>query len=333
MKEGRNMSDENDFLTPEVSSMPRFSGIRTFMRLPYDPVVQKRDFVVLGAPFDTSASYRAGTRFGPEGIRRISSLLRPANVFHKIRPTVVLDGVDGGDIMIIPGNTEVSHRNITAHVKAWAEQGAVPIVLGGDHSITLPELRAISSVHGPLSLLHFDAHGDTWDNYWGEKYTHGTSFRRAVEEGIIDPYRSVQIGMRGTVYHPDDIEEGRKLGFLVITSDEMREIGLQETMRRALEQIGDSKVFLTFDIDFLDPAFAPGTGTPEIAGFSSAEAQGMLRQLADIHLVGCDLVEVLPALDPAEITTLTGATLVFEFLSLLAVKKQRTTSCSVSHSE
>jgi agmatinase len=326
------MSDGNDYLIPDVNSMPRFSGIRTFMRLPYEPNVQKRDFVVLGAPFDTTASYRTGTRFGPEGIRRISSLLRPANVFHKIRPSDFLDGVDGGDIMIIPGNTEASHKNITDHVKAWTEKGAVPIVLGGDHSITLPELRAISSVHGPLSLLHFDAHGDTWDNYWGEKYTHGTPFRRAVEEGIINPGRSVQIGMRGTVYHPDDIEEARKLGYLVITSDEMRDIGLQETMRRALEQIGDSKVFLTFDIDFLDPSFAPGTGTPEIAGFSSAEAQWMLRQLTEINLVGCDLVEVLPALDPAEITTLTGATFVFEFLSLLAVKKQKSTQSSAFQS-
>lgn len=322
------MKNENNFLPPEVNSMPRFSGIRTFMRLPYIPEVQKRDFVILGAPFDTAASYRAGSRFGPEAVRRISSLLRPANMFHQVRPSDILDGADGGDIMVIPGNTEASHQNITKHVQAWAEEGAVPIVLGGDHSITLPELRALCSVHGPLSLLHFDAHGDTWDNYWGEKYTHGTPFRRAVEEGIIDPHRSVQIGMRGTVYHPDDINEARKLGFLVVTSDEMREIGLKETIKRALERIGASKVFLTFDIDFLDPSFAPGTGTPEIAGFSSAEALGMLRQLSNINLVGCDLVEVLPALDSAEITALTGASIVFEFLSLLAVNKEKSSTFS-----
>lgn len=321
------MTERNNFSIPDVQSMPRFSGIRTFMRIPYEPTIQKSDFVILGAPFDTAASYRAGTRFGPEAIRRISSLLRPANIYHHIRPTDILSGVDGGDIMTIPGNTQASHENITSHVKAWAEKGAVPIVLGGDHSITLPELRALSSVHGPLALLHFDAHGDTWDNYWGEKYTHGTPFRRATEEGIIDLAHSVQIGMRGTAYQPDDIDEARDLGFLVITSDEMREIGLAETMKRALERIGDSKVFLTFDIDFLDPAFAPGTGTPEIAGFSSAEAQRMLRQLTDIHIVGCDLVEVLPALDSAEITALTAATIVFEFLSLLAVNKQKTITC------
>ncbi|WP_121610828.1 agmatinase [Mesobacillus foraminis] len=312
---------KKEFTVPDAASMPRFSGIRTFMRLPYEPEVQEKDFVILGAPFDTAASYRAGARFGPEAIRRVSSLLRPANVYHRVRPSDILDGVDGGDIMTVPGNTEATHQNIAHHVQAWAEKGTVPIVLGGDHSITLPELRALCSVHGPLALLHFDAHGDTWDHYWGEKYTHGTPFRRAVEEGIINPSRSVQIGMRGTVYHPDDIEEARDLGFLVITADEMREIGLKETMNRAIGRIGSSKVFLTFDIDFLDPSFAPGTGTPEIAGFSSAEAQWMLRQLPDINLAGCDLVEVLPSLDAAEVTALTGASFVFEFLSLLALQK------------
>nr|WP_245590423.1 agmatinase [Aneurinibacillus terranovensis] len=277
---------------------------------------------MLGAPFDTAASYRSGARFGPEAIRRTSALLRPANVFHHIRPVDYLNGVDGGDIMIIPGNTKSSHLNITEHVKAWAEKGTVPIVLGGDHSVSLPELRAISAVHGPLSLIHFDAHGDTWDEYWGEKYTHGTPFRRAIEEGLIDPYRSIQIGMRGTVYHPDDIEEARTLGLQVITADEVREIGLPETMQQVCQRVGQSKVFLTFDIDFLDPVYAPGTGTPEIAGFSSTEAQYMLRKLAGLQFVGFDLVEVLPALDPSEVTALTAATVVFEFLSLLAVAKR-----------
>jgi agmatinase len=302
--------------------MPRYSGIRTFMRLPYEPLVQQMDVVILGAPFDTSASYRSGARFGPEAIRRISSLLRPANVYHKIRPIDVLSCVDAGDIMTVPGNTMISHDNITQHVYAWVKQGAIPIVLGGDHSISLPELRAISNVHGPLALVHFDAHGDTWDQYWGEKYTHGTPFRRAVEEGIIDPSRSVQIGMRGTVYDPNDIEEARELGFLVITADEIREIGLKETMRLAVERVGNAKAFLTFDIDFLDPAYAPGTGTPEIAGFTTAETMYMLRQLQGVRLVGCDLVEVLPALDPAEITSLAGATVVFEMLSLIALQKK-----------
>lgn len=320
------MTEKNhvsNFTLPDPTKMPRFSGIRSFMRLPYEPEIKKRDFVILGAPFDTAATYRSGTRFGPEAIRRSSVLLRPANVYHKIRPTDYLDGVDGGDIMVIPGNTEKSHQHIMEHVKVWAENGAVPIVLGGDHSISLPELRAIASVHGPLSLVHFDAHGDTWDEYWGEKYTHGTPFRRALEEGIIDPSRSIQIGMRGTVYDPDDIDEARELGFQVITSDEIREIGLNETMRLVRERVGHHKIFLTFDIDFLDPVYAPGTGTPEIAGFTSAEAQHMLRHLAGLNFVGFDVVEVLPALDPTEVTALTAATIVFEFLSLLAISKTR----------
>jgi agmatinase len=310
------------FELPNPTTMPRFSGIRTFMRLPYQQEISKKDFVILGAPFDTSATYRSGARFGPEAIRRSSVLLRPANVYHQIRPSDYLDGVDGGDVMVIPGNTQLSHENITAHVKEWVKAGTVPIILGGDHSIALPELRAVASVHGQLSLIHFDAHGDTWDEYWGEKYTHGTPFRRALEEGIIDPSRSIQIGMRGTVYDPNDINEARDLGFEVITSDEMRVIGLEETMKRVTQRVGQHKVFVTFDIDFLDPAYAPGTGTPEIAGFTSAEAQYLLRQLAGLNFVGFDLVEVLPALDPTEVTALTGATVVFEFLSLLADAKR-----------
>jgi agmatinase len=312
----------SEFTLPNPVNMPRFCGIRTFMRLPYTPEITGRDVVILGAPFDTAASYRSGARFGPEAIRRASVLLRPTNVYHKIRPTDLLSVVDGGDIMVIPGNTERSHANITSHVQAWAESGAVPIVFGGDHSITLPELRALALVHGPLSLVHFDAHGDTWDEYWGEKYTHGTPFRRAVEEGLIDPSRSIQIGMRGTVYDPNDLDEARGLGFQVISADEVRQIGLGETMRQARERVGTNKVFLTFDIDFLDPAFAPGTGTPEIAGFTSAEAQHMLRQLAGLNFVGFDVVEVLPAYDPTEVTALTAATISFEFLSLLAVGKR-----------
>ncbi|GAX88979.1 agmatinase [Effusibacillus lacus] len=310
------------FSVPNLHATPRFSGIRTFMRLPYQAEPEKKDFVILGAPFDTAASYRTGARFGPEAIRRISTLLRPSNIFHRIRPSDYLDGVDGGDIMVIPGNTQQSHLNITSHVQAWVEQGAVPITLGGDHSVSLPQLRAIAAVHGPLSLVHFDAHGDTWDEYWGEKYTHGTPFRRAVEEGIIDPSRSIQIGMRGTVYDPNDIEEARDLGFQVITADEVREIGFEETIRQIHERVGKSKAFLTFDIDFLDPVYAPGTGTPEIAGFTSAEAQYMLRRLTGLQFVGFDVVEVLPALDPSEVTALTAAAVAYEFISLLAVARR-----------
>ncbi len=304
----------------DATRFPRFEGIRTFMRLPYQAEPQAKDAVILGAPFDTTASFRPGARFAPEAIRRVSSLLRPANVYHQVRPTDVLEIVDGGDIPVIPGNTERSHTFITEWIDAWIQRGAIPITLGGDHSIALAELRAIAKKHGPVSLIQFDAHGDTWDEYWGEKYTHGTPFRRAVEEGLLDPRKSTQIGMRGTVYDSKDIDEGRSLGFEVITSEQVRNLGLDGTMMKAHERANGSKVFVSFDIDFLDPAFAPATGTPEIGGFTTFEAQHLVHRLAGLNFAGFDLVEVLPALDSAEITALAGATMVFEFLSLLAIK-------------
>ncbi|GGJ00133.1 agmatinase [Alicyclobacillus cellulosilyticus] len=306
----------------DMMRYPRFEGIRTFMRLPYEPAPVACDAVILGAPFDTAASFRSGARFGPEAIRRISSLLRPANVHHRVRPLDWLRVVDGGDAMVIPGNTSRSHDLIEAAVSGWVSQGAVPITLGGDHSIALAELRALAKHHGPLSLIHFDAHGDTWDEYWGERYTHGTPFRRAVEEGLLDPARSTQIGIRGTVYDPDDIEEGRRLGFAVWTIDEVRQRGLDGVMTAARERAGRAKVFVSFDIDCLDPAYAPGTGTPEIGGFTTHEALALVHGLKGLHLVGFDVVEVLPALDVAEITALAAATMVFEFLSLLAAAKR-----------
>lgn len=306
---------------------PRFAGIRTFMRLPYvaeppEPGATQVDVAVIGAPFDTSATYRTGARFGPEAIRRVSSLLRPAHVFHRVRPADVLNIVDAGDTPVIPGNTDRSHGYITQWLSKWIAAGVVPITLGGDHSIALPELRALAAKHGPLGMIQFDAHQDTWDEYWGEKYTHGTPFLRALEEGLIDPARSTQIGMRGTVYTPDDIEQARSHGFSVMTSEEVREMGLDAVVQHARERAGEGKVFLTFDIDFLDPAYAPGTGTPEIGGFTTFEAQYMVRRLAGLNYVGFDVVEVLPSLDPTETTALAGATMAFEFLALLAARKE-----------
>lgn len=306
----------------DVTAYPRFEGIRTFMRFKYEPSPSPVDVVLLGAPFDTAASYRTGARFGPEAIRRVSSLLRPANIHHKIRPADWLSVVDGGDAMVIPGNTERSHDSITSALGAWMSEGVIPITLGGDHSIALAELRAIAGKFGPVAMIHFDAHGDTWDEYWGEKYTHGTPFRRAVEEGLLNPAKSTQIGMRGTVYHPDDIDEGRQLGFEVITMEEVRARGLEPTMQIARERAGDAPVFISFDIDCLDPAYAPGTGTPEIGGFTTYEAQQLIHHLVGLNFVGFDVVEVLPALDVSEITALAGATVAFEFLSLIALNKK-----------
>ncbi len=305
----------------DVRSYPRFEGLRTFMRVEYEPDPVNADVVILGAPFDTTASYRSGARFGPEAIRRVSSLLRPANIYHKIRPGDYLHIVDGGDIMVIPGNTEKSHDFITQTIYRWISQGGTPITLGGDHSVALAELRAFAKQHGPVALIQFDAHGDTWDEYWGEKYTHGTPFRRAVEEGLLDTSKSTQIGMRGTVYGPGDIEDGRQLGFEVITMEEVRQLGINETIQIALNRVGNTPVFISFDIDCLDPAFAPGTGTPEIGGFTTFEAQHMIHQLVGLNYVGFDVVEVLPALDVSEITSLAAATMAFEFISLIAHKR------------
>ncbi|ATY86114.1 agmatinase [Kyrpidia spormannii] len=302
----------------DVTKFPRFEGVRTFMRLPYDPEPKGVDVVILGAPFDTTATFRTGARFGPEAVRRISSLLRPAHAYHAVRPTDVLKIVDGGDIPVIPGNTLRSYGYITDVIHSWVNEGAIPITLGGDHGIALAELRALAQVHGPLALIQFDAHLDTWDEYWEEKYTHGTPFRRALEEGLLDPLRSTQIGIRGTVYDPTDIEEGRSLGFEVLTAEKVREIGLEQTIRTAIERAGSAKTFVSFDVDFLDPAYAPGTGTPEIGGFTTFEAQQLLRKLYPLDFVGFDIVEVLPAFDPTETTALAGATVAFEFLSLVA---------------
>jgi agmatinase len=302
---------------------PRFEGVRSFMRLPYEPEPKPADVVILGAPFDTTATFRPGSRFGPEAIRRISSFLRPAHAFHQVRPLDVLNIVDGGDIPVIPGNSQRSYDYIKSGLKSWLNQGAIPITLGGDHSVALAELRAIAEKHGPVAMIQFDAHSDTWDEYWGEKYTHGTPFRRALEEGLLDPHKSTQIGMRGSVYDPNDLDEGRSMGFEVITSEQVRDIGFDRTVQIARERAGDTKVFLTFDIDFLDPAYAPATGTPEIGGFTTYEAQYMIRRLAGLNFAAFDVVEVLPSMDPAEITALAGASMVFEFLALLAAARKK----------
>jgi len=197
--------------------------------------------------------------------------------------------------------------------------GVVPIVLGGDHSIALPELRAAAAVHGPLALLQFDSHADTWDEYFGKKFNHGTVFRRAIEEGLLIPENSIQVGMRGSLYDQGDLEASRELGFDLLTTDAVRKLGVEETIARVRGRVGDAKVYVSFDVDFVDPAFAPGTGTPEVGGFSSREAQEFVRGLAGTRIVGCDVVEVYPPYDgPGQVTALLAANVAFELLSQIA---------------
>lgn len=303
--------------------IPRFAEIKTFMRLPNVRTTEGVDYAVVGVPFDTGVTYRPGQRFAPSAIREISSLIKPYNVPQDINTVEILSGVDYGDISVNPGYIEDTYDRMVEGLLLLFESGVIPICLGGDHSITLGELRAAAKVHGPLALVHFDSHFDTIDEYFGKKYNHGTVFRRALEEGLIDVEHSIQVGMRGTFYSKKDLTDSRDLGFEVITSFEMRETGIEETIERIIKRVGDSKAFLTFDIDFVDPAYAPGTGTVEVGGWSGAEALHMVRSLKDVDFVGYDLVEVLPAYDPSQITSFLAANIVFEFISLIALKKQK----------
>jgi agmatinase len=298
---------------------PRFSGVRTFMRLPNNQDLDNADAAIVGAPFDTGASFRAGARFGPEGIRSASHLLRPYNPSLGVPIFERLSVIDYGDVPVVPGYTEESYEKIAAALKAVHRSGVVPIVLGGDHAIALPELRAAASVHGPLALLQFDSHADAWDSFFGMPHNHGTVFRRAVEEGLLDPSRSVQVGMRGSLYEGGDLEASRALGFELITTDEVREVGIPAVIDRIRDRVSDAKVYVSFDVDFVDPAFAPGTGTPEVGGFTSREAQEFLRGLVGIDLAGCDVVEVYPSYDsPGQVTSLLAANVAYELLTLIA---------------
>ncbi|HEX6711406.1 MAG TPA: agmatinase [Rubrobacter sp.] len=302
---------------------PRFSGVRTFMRLPYVRDLENADVAIVGAPFDTGATFRAGARFGPEGIRSASHLLRRYNPSLGVAIFDHLSVIDYGDVPVVPGYIEESYRRIADGLGPIHRAAVVPIVLGGDHSIALPELRAAAAVNGPLALVQFDSHPDTWDAYFGEKHTHGTPFRRAVEEGLLDTSRSIQVGMRGSIYDHNDWDDAREMGFDLVPTDEVREIGIPDVIERIRERVGDAKVYVSFDVDFVDPAFAPGTGTPEIGGFTSREAQEFVRGLAGLEIVGCDVVEVYPAYDPAQITALLAANVAHEFLSLIALLKMR----------
>lgn len=301
--------------------IPRFAGIRTFMRAPHVTDLRGVDVAVYGIPFDTATSYRSGPRFGPEAIRSASALIRPYHPVHDLNVVDALSIVDYGDVPVSPGDTERTYGQIEEALAPIVAAGVFPAALGGDHSITLAELRALARKHGPLALLQLDSHADTWEEYFGQKYFHGTTFKRAVEEGVLDPGASVQAGLRGSVYAAGDLEGARELGFTVLTSDELRALTPEHYGALARDKVGDRPVFFSFDIDFLDPAFAPGTGTPEIAGFSTAEAVAFLRALRGINLVGCDVVEVSPAYDgPGQQTALAAANVMWELLALRALR-------------
>jgi agmatinase len=316
--------DSQSYEPVDARIWPRFSGIRTFARLPHVArPTRDVDVAVIGFPFDTATSYRTGTRFGPEAIRSASALLRPYHLAHDVDVFADIACVDAGDGPVAPGDTAKTYRQAQDSLAEIIQDGALPLVLGGDHSITVAELRVLADLHGPLSLIHLDAHGDTWDEYFGQPYFHGTTFRRAIEENLIDPTRSVQAGLRGPLYSRNDIDDARAMGLTVLPAEALRELGPAGYQRLIRETVGTNKAFLSFDVDFCDPAYAPGTGTPEVGGFTSVEAQSYLRTLAGVDLAGADVVEVSPSYDgPGSPTALLAANAAWEIMALIAIRNR-----------
>ena len=306
----------------DAMEYPRFEGLRTFMRLPHTTNLDNVDFLVAGIPFDTGATFRVGARFGPSGIRENSLLLRPYNPAQDIEVFKYCSGIDYGDIPIVPGYLPESHKLIEQETASLIQPNIVPIFMGGDHSISLPVLRSVKKKYGPVGLIHFDAHSDLWHGYYDNKDTHGTPFRRAIEENLIDPSISCQIGLRGPLYDKNDFSMSKDAGLLSITGPELHSMGIQKALSLVKNRIGNKKAYLTFDIDFIDPAFAPGTGTPEAGGFTGYDAISFVRGLKEINFIGFDMVEVMPPYDPAHVTSLLAANIIYEFISLIAIQKK-----------
>ena len=300
--------------------LPRFAGIPTFMRLPHlaPEEAEEVDIGLIGVPWDGGTTNRAGARHGPRQMRDSSTLMRNVHHVTGVRPYELANCADLGDTPVNPVDLEDSLARIQRFFETVHSQGTLPLSAGGDHLVTLPIMRAIAK-DGPLGMVHFDAHTDTWDRYFGDyTYTHGTPFRRAIEEGLLDPKRTIQIGIRGGLYTPQDKDWGLEQGIRVIEIEEFFELGAQRVVEEARRVVGEGPTYISFDVDGLDPVYAPGTGTPEIGGFSTHEAQIMLRGLRGLNLIGGDVVEVSPPFDPSGNTALVGVTLMFEILCLLS---------------
>jgi agmatinase len=306
---------------PNALELPRYSGVRTFMRCPHVRELEDVDVAVIGIPTDDAVSFRSGARFGPEAIRSASVLLRNYNPILRVNVAERLSIVDWGDAPTVPGYAVDSLERTRAAVETVAREGVTPLCLGGDHTILLAELRALAAVHGPLGLIQLDSHHDLWDEYFGQKVFHGSIVRRAVEEGLIDPARSLQAGLRGSLYGPDDVELPARFGIDALSYEELAAVGPGEFSMRVRDRVGNGPCFLSFDIDFVDPAFAPGTGTPEVGGPSSREALTYVRSLAGLDFRGFDCVEVSPPFDSGAVTALVAANACFEMLSLLALRR------------
>lgn len=301
-------------------SVARGAGIATFMGLEHSRALAGVDAAIVGVPSDTGGT--PGSRLGPRVMRDVSSLLRPVNAHHNVAPFEHLHVIDFGDLPVVPGSLQRTYGEIEAGLAPFFAEGVTPVLLGGDHSITLAHLRAAAEHHGPVAMLQFDSHTDVYDVYYEtERYNAGTPFRRAAEESVVATERSVMVGLRGTVYSTHDYQDARDLGYHVRTMDDILEQGIPSIVEDIRNIVGDSPLFVTFDVDSLDPAFAPGTGTLEIGGLTTREALAIVRGLDGLNFVGFDVVEVNPPLDPGRTTAVVGATMAFEFLCLLALER------------
>jgi agmatinase len=302
---------------PDALRSPRYAGVKTFARCPLAENADGVDVAVLGIPFDTATTNRPGARFGPEAIRSASIALRPYNPAQDAQVFGRLSVADLGDVPVTPGNAERTAGQIAEHLEPIVSRGTRTLCLGGDHSVVLGELRAHAAVRGPLGLVLLDAHADVWDVYVGERYYHGSPFRRALEEGLLDPGRSLLAGMRGSLYGPEDVGMPAGLGFEVIPCDELVTLSAEEYSTRVRARVGDGPLFLSFDVDVLDPAYAPGTGTPEVGGLTTREALGFLRALRGLRFSGYDVVEVSPPYDGrGQPTAVAAANVAYELMTL-----------------
>jgi len=303
----------------DASLVPRFAGPATFARLPRLDEVSDLDVAVFGIPFDAGVSYRPGARFGPAHVRESSRLLRPYNPAVGVSPFARLQVVDAGDVTVNPFSIEEAITQVERGADALSERAGRLLALGGDHTIALPLLRSVARRHGPVAVVHFDAHLDTWDTYFGAAYTHGTPFRRASEEGLIDRSGSMHVGIRGPLYDAADLTDDAGLGFTIVHAVEIEDLGSRGVVERMRARVQQRPVYVSVDIDVLDPAFAPGTGTPESGGLLSRELLAILRSFSGMNLVGADIVEVAPAYDHAEITGIAASHVAFELLSSMAL--------------
>jgi agmatinase len=307
----------------DATKVPRFAGLGTFARLPQIDRVPDYDIAIVGVPFDGGTSFRPGARFGPAAVREASRLLRPG--YHPeldVEPVREVQVVDAGDIVCTPYDITRAVREIEEQALPLISEEKRLISIGGDHTIALPMLRALNTVHGPVALLHFDAHLDTWDTYFDQPVTHGTIFRRAFEEGLLVQDRSMHVGIRGPVYDRNDFLRDHEFGFQIIRCSDLDTLGVPAAIEQVKERLGDTPVYVSIDIDVLDPSYAPGTGTPEMGGLHSRELLALLRGLDGINIVGADVVEVAPAYDHADITSVAAATLVFDLLGLMVNNKR-----------